>query len=128
MKEVFYKEDENGNTVYEKADYPGKTSLKKRKRPVVDHYGDKIFEKITEKFEHLGYNIYYKVYDTVSGYVELLKKRNILAHVSQTQDDDIFIFKARASGENDYVLSEKECLKLRQAIWILSNALEQIHL
>ena len=67
-----------------------------------------------------------KVYHTVSEYADLLEKRNILAHVSQTKDGDKYIFKARSSTGNDYVLSDEECLKLRQAILLLSKTIRDI--
>ena len=57
MREVFYKTDKDGNIIYEYSEVEGKTSIKPRKRPVVDHYGEKIFEIIKRQFEQLGYTI-----------------------------------------------------------------------
>ena len=84
MREVFYKEDENGNIVYKSTDYPGKTSLKKRKRPVVDHYGDNIFVKITARLEHLGYKVYYETLNAVNYGVPENRERVFIIGVDNT--------------------------------------------
>ena len=65
MQEVFYKTDKDGNIIYEYSEIEGKTSLKPRKRPVVDHYGQKIFEIIKRQFEQLGYTIQYEILNAV---------------------------------------------------------------
>lgn len=70
MKEVFYKKDEQGNILYEYKHIEGKESKKPRKRPVVDHYGDLLFDKMKALFSHindnLGYNITYKTLNAVN--------------------------------------------------------------
>lgn len=65
MREVFYKTDEDGNIIYEYSEIEGKTSLKPRKKPVVDHYGEKILEIIKRKFEQLGYSIQHETLNAV---------------------------------------------------------------
>lgn len=57
MREVFYKKDNNGNIIYKESNIEGKTSKKPRKRPVVDHYGEKIIDIITRLFKNSGYKI-----------------------------------------------------------------------
>ena len=66
MREVFYKTDEDGNIIYKYSENKDKTSLKPRKRPVVDHYGNKIIDIITNEFKDLGYTIEYKVLNAVN--------------------------------------------------------------
>lgn len=69
MREVFYKKDVNGNIVYEITNIEGKESVRPRKRPVVDHYGEKLMDKMEALFGNingdLGYNIRYKVLNSV---------------------------------------------------------------
>ena len=65
MREVFYKKDADGNIVYEYTNTENKTSKKPRKKPVVDHYGDKIMDIIKKQFEELGYTIYHKLFNAV---------------------------------------------------------------
>lgn len=69
MREVFYKKDENGNIEYELTNIEGKESVRPRKRPVVDHYGEKLMDKMEALFGNingdLGYNIRYKVLNSV---------------------------------------------------------------
>lgn len=65
MREVFYKTDKDGNIIYKYPEIEGKTSLKPRKKPVVDHYGEKIFEIIKKQFEQLGYTIQHETLNAV---------------------------------------------------------------
>lgn len=66
MKEVFYKTDKKGNIIYKYIKNENKSSLKPRKRPVVDHYGKKIIDIITNEFKDLGYTTNYKVLNAVN--------------------------------------------------------------
>lgn len=67
MRETFYKKDANGNIIYEVT--KNKDTGKERKRPVVDHYGRKVMDIISEKFatidDSLGYTISKKVLNAV---------------------------------------------------------------
>lgn len=75
------------------------------------------------------YNLHYgkdELYEQIKKYEQLLQKRNILAHVSQTKEGDTYIFKSRDSGSSDYVLTEEECLSLRKTILELSDLLNSI--
>lgn len=62
MKEIFYKTDSEGNILYD--EIISKTGRKSRK-PQIDHYGDKILNKIEKEFKKIdddfGYKIKYKV-------------------------------------------------------------------
>ena len=66
------------------------------------------------------------LYSKIKSYEELLGKRNILAHVSQTKTGDTYTFKSRIQDVPDYVLTEQECLTLRKTILELSEVLDQI--
>lgn len=65
MREIFYKTDKKGNVLYRLTHISGKESLRPRKRPVISHYGDFVFNKIKKLFENekgtFGYNIQYKI-------------------------------------------------------------------
>lgn len=75
MREVFYKTDKDGNIIYKYSEIEGKTSLKPRKKPVVDHYGEKIFEIIKRQFEQLGYTIQHETLNAVDFGVPEYKER-----------------------------------------------------
>ena len=75
---------------------------------------------------HYDLKIIYQLYEQIKKYEQLLQKRNILAHVSQTKEGDTYIFKSRDSGSSDYVLTEEECLSLRKTILELSDLLNSI--
>lgn len=67
MKEAFYKTDEDGNIVYKTT--KNKETGRERKKPVVDHYGRYIMDKIKENFgrinNELGYTIYNETLNAV---------------------------------------------------------------
>ncbi len=69
MREVFYKKDADGKTQYELTTIEGKESINPRKRPVIDHYGEKLMDKMKSLFanigDDLGYNITYAVLNAV---------------------------------------------------------------
>lgn len=60
MREIFYKTDSLGNTIYEdvKKHRGGKEYTKSE--PVVDYYGDLVIDKLAAEFDRIGYNIQYK--------------------------------------------------------------------
>lgn len=62
MKEIFYKTDNEGNILYD--EILSKTG-RKLKRPQIDHYGEKILDKIEKEFKNIdndfGYKIKYKI-------------------------------------------------------------------
>ena len=57
MKEIFYKTDENGNTVYEEVKKHRGEHEYIKKEPVIDHYGDLVMNKLAEEFDRIGYSI-----------------------------------------------------------------------
>ena len=67
MRETFYKTDSDGNIIYEVT--KNKNTGRERKKPIVDHYGRKVIDIISEKFatinDHLGYTISKQVLNAV---------------------------------------------------------------
>lgn len=70
MREVFYKTDNDGKIIYEYTNLENKNSKKPRRRPVVDHYGDLLIEKIKEIFKNSGNEFGYKIYEEVLNAVD----------------------------------------------------------
>lgn len=60
MREIFYKTDENGNTVCEEIEKHRGDHKYTKKVPVVDHYGDRVMDKLAEEFDRIGYSIKYQ--------------------------------------------------------------------
>ena len=60
MREIFYKTDENGNTVYEEVKKHRGDHEYVRKEPVIDHYGDLVMNKLAEEFDRIGYTIQHR--------------------------------------------------------------------
>lgn len=67
MRETFYKKDSDGNIIFEVT--KSESTGKERKKPVVDHYGRKVMDIISERFatidDNLGYTISKKVLNAV---------------------------------------------------------------
>ena len=57
MKEIFYKVDDNGETVYTEVHKHRGEHEFVRREPVVDHYGDLVIEKLKAEFDRIGYTI-----------------------------------------------------------------------
>ena len=60
IREIFYKTDENGNTVYEEIKKHRGEHKYIRKEPIVDRYGDRVIDKLAEEFDRIGYSIKYQ--------------------------------------------------------------------
>lgn len=60
MKEIFYKTDENGETIYEEVKKHRGNVEFIRKEPVVDHYGELVIKKLADEFDRIGYNVAYQ--------------------------------------------------------------------
>ena len=60
MREIFYKADENGNTVYEEVKKHRGEHEYIRKEPIVERYGDRVIDKLAEEFDRIGYAIKYQ--------------------------------------------------------------------
>jgi len=88
--------------------------------------------KITDSSKNLSFLLsLYKIlfskddlYKDIAKYQELLSKRNILAHVSQSMEGDKIVFKNK---DYIYTLSDEECLSLRTNILSLTAAIKSIH-
>lgn len=57
MREIFYKTDENGETIYETVIKHRGDKVFTRLEPVVDHYGDLVIDVLQRKFNDIGYKI-----------------------------------------------------------------------
>ena len=60
MKEIFYKTDEDGNTIYEEVKKHRGDRKYIKKEPIVDHYGDLVMEKLKSEFDRIGYSIQHR--------------------------------------------------------------------
>ena len=70
MKEVFYAHDADGNILYEIKENKNRTSLKPRKKPIIEGYGELIMDKIHKMFSNIdntefGYNIVHKTLNAI---------------------------------------------------------------
>lgn len=56
----------------------------------------------------------------------LLKKRNILAHTTQENIENSFVFRNIEDETKNYILTEDECLSLRKLIIEIGKCLNEI--
>lgn len=106
MREVFYKKDSDGNILYEYTNLENKTSKKPRKKPVVDHYGEKIMDIIKKQFEELGYTIYHKLFNAVEFGVPENRERVFIVGVR----NDVKIDQKLKSPEKKPILTIKDAI------------------
>jgi DNA (cytosine-5)-methyltransferase 1 len=57
MREIFYKTDENGETIYQEVKRHRGSHEYTKMEPVVDHHGDLVMKKLADEFERIGYKI-----------------------------------------------------------------------
>ena len=57
MKEIFYKEDENGKMVYKEVKRHRGDNEYIKLEPVIDHYGELVMKKLADEFDRIGYTI-----------------------------------------------------------------------
>ena len=60
MREIFYKTDAEGNTVYKETKKHRGDYEYVQKEPIIDHYGDLVMKKLEDEFDRIGYTIAYK--------------------------------------------------------------------
>ena len=60
MREIFYKTDAAGNTIYENVKHHRGDKEYVKPEPVIDHYGELVMDKLAEEFDRIGYKIYNK--------------------------------------------------------------------
>lgn len=60
MREIFYKTDENGETIYEEIVKHRGEKIYTKKEPIVDHYGDLVMDVLKREFDRIGYRIVHK--------------------------------------------------------------------
>ena len=67
MKETFYERDENGEIKYKIIEEEKDGVIKKKKKPIIKGYGDKVIDVIKRKFENIDGNFGYNItYDTLN--------------------------------------------------------------
>ncbi len=60
MREIFYKEDENGNPIYKEVEkHRGENTFIKKEQEV-ERYGDLVMDVLKREFDRIGYDISYK--------------------------------------------------------------------
>lgn len=110
MREVFYKKDNQGDILYEYTNVEGKESINPRKRPIVDHYGDLLIEKMEKQFAHinndLGYRISYEILNSVEYGVPENRDRVFIVGIR----DDLDIVWKFPKGECEVPISVKEAI------------------
>ena len=57
MREIFYKTDEAGNTIYKEVERHRGEHVYIKKEPVIDHYGELVMKKLADEFDRIGYDI-----------------------------------------------------------------------
>ena len=57
MREIFYKTDKDGNTIYEEVTRHRGEHEYTKLEPVVDHYGELVMKKLADEFDRIGYDI-----------------------------------------------------------------------
>ena len=57
MREIFYKTDENGETIYQEVKRHRGSHEYTKMEPVVDHHGDLVMKKLADEFDRIGYKI-----------------------------------------------------------------------
>ena len=60
MREIFYKTDAVGNTIYEKVKRHRGDKEYIVAEPVIDHYGELVMKKLAVEFDRIGYDIKYQ--------------------------------------------------------------------
>lgn len=89
MKEIFYKQNDE-EIVYEDVESTRNGKKVIRKVPVVEGYGDLIIDKIKEEFKNIdedfGYNIYYKVLNSVDYGVPENRERVFIIGIDKSLD------------------------------------------
>ena len=86
MREIFYKTDDLGNTLYEEVTkHRGSTEYTKRE-PIVDHYGDLVMDRLVEEFERIGYNIQYRTMLATNFGVPQIRERVFIIGIRKDLD------------------------------------------
>jgi DNA (cytosine-5)-methyltransferase 1 len=57
MREIFYKTDKDGNTIYEEVTRHRGEHEYTKLEPVVDHYGELVMKRLADEFDRIGYDI-----------------------------------------------------------------------
>lgn len=66
------------------------------------------------------------IYHKINSYIDLLSKRNKLAHITQEKEGDNYIFRNKKDPSKTYILTMEESLLLRKTILDLENIFKEI--
>ncbi|MCI6058636.1 MAG: DNA cytosine methyltransferase [Clostridiales bacterium] len=106
MREIFYKTNEKGETVYEEVEKHRGDKKFIKKEPVIDHYGDLVMDVLKREFDRIGYRI---VHETM-----------VAAKFGVPQNRErVFIIGVRKDLDLEWIYPEGDCeepLTIYQAI------------
>jgi DNA (cytosine-5)-methyltransferase 1 len=86
MREIFYKEDEAGNTLYEEVQKHRGSHEYTTREPIVDHYGDLVINRLAEEFDRIGYNIQYRTMMATEFGVPQIRERVFIIGIRKDLD------------------------------------------
>lgn len=86
MREIFYREDEAGNTLYEEVKKHRGSHEYTTKEPIVDHYGDLVINRLAEEFDRIGYNIQYRTMMATEFGVPQIRERVFIIGIRKDLD------------------------------------------
>ena len=86
MREIFYQEDEAGNTLYEEVKKHRGSHEYTTKEPIVDHYGDLVINRLAEEFDRIGYNIQYRTMMATEFGVPQIRERVFIIGIRKDLD------------------------------------------
>jgi DNA (cytosine-5)-methyltransferase 1 len=86
MHEIFYQEDEAGNTLYEEVKKHRGSHEYTTKEPIVDHYGDLVINRLAEEFDRIGYNIQYRTMMATEFGVPQIRERVFIIGIRKDLD------------------------------------------
>ena len=98
MREIFYKTDENGETIYEEIVKHRGEKIYTKKEPIVDHYGDLVMDVLKREFDRIGYKIVHKTMVAAKFGVPQNRER-------------VFIIGIRKDLDFDWTYPEGDCVK-----------------
>lgn len=98
MREIFYKTDEYGETIYEEIVKHRGEKIYTKKEPIVDHYGDLVMDVLKREFDRIGYRIVHKTMVAAKFGVPQNRER-------------VFIIGIRKDLDFDWTYPEGDCVK-----------------
>ena len=119
MREIFYKTDEDGNTIYEEVTRHRGEHEYTKLEPVVDHYGELVMKKLADEFDRIGYDIQPMTMKATDFGVPQIRERVFIIGIKKGENIAYSFVKVHTvryvhgyvlNGEKEYENS-KNCLK-----------------